>query len=1401
MFVESYKKLSIHTLLLSLLLLSVYGICFGPSASAAFTEFEQTSRSNFNDIPSRLPSDNKSNAANPNDHSYFVLTSTGSIDNQAGSRPEEVFIPCGLSGCLDIGGFNTARIVLYTTNPDISNPNLYIGFVSRAVNFTGNAEEAMSSCNGELMATYQRISGGVSETARNTVAPNAERNSCSTKPLALSGNGSPAWQEIMERDNPSVPNSYKGRKVYALEVRIHLSKTNGDKQSSFSVHVNNNDLRLGYAANAWNNIYGSALDNQIHELNFKWRAPCRVAGATAFTFDDGQEGQFVQNIDAVGKVYRNGVYEAPSIDNFTTGYRVTDDNDSTNGTAQNVRVKFENVKGGNGIGFKMTTDSGRFYFKTCPRSPTDPPPVPISGDCNFNISRNGLSQWSHHNFEVKTHFDSSGVWLANSGNLAAGSTWSLPQDLKDRLRNGQLYFIVHVWNYDSKGNVKDYDQVPGGSTASPVQDRDEWINLSGCNPSVGARATCTAVTVAPNDPNEDNGGNMRVRVTVFARKDKGGNSGTALSQTEHTVDQGGETDIPIYVVPPQNGNYGIFVQVDVLDVYENGSWGGGGDWRVGPSGGSALERGACYTATCSFSVASNIPGGSKGQVMAGSTVEVTATIFNTGDSDNSPLYDVVGSEQLTISSGGGSFKFGQLDMLGSGESIPIGGGSKSIKFNITAPTTRGTYTLDGYPDYYGRFAITESPSNENSVQHCTGDTSVTTYQPYQINPQANITETAPDTENPNYIKYSYNATRSTGEYSTPGVSWYEGGIDSYTQTKLYYVPVGGVEKGPSFYAYDSPAPVNFGNTTTSAQFGDWTDSIVDYRQFNHGGVTDTWNRGDAYCPYYRVQNGFGWIGPSGVQILTEPRVTSGGCGLVTDRPFVRIYGNDSFVGGRFPNGNPGRGVAMGYSRGEEAGAAYAGSGVEFAILATGKVGQNLTSASLRTSLPASPRGLTFANDTVTDGFYGSGFGSDSLQIPDWFESTRMPETKQVASPGAVTASTLTDGQTWYNGNLSLAADTNYSGRHTIYVNGDVTITGDIAYTAGGRTEVSKIPSLVIVAKGNIYVNPNVARMDGIYVAQPKDSGSGKNNDTATGRIYTCRTGDSPNTAAFAATCGQYKLQVNGALIAQDVRFLRTKGTLKDVEVTQQSKPPVPAVPAVPGIPTVPAVPAFKGLDNVGWTAIAANVNAGTQTSTDGRKCLKVYEPWDHNWTYEWDRNDSDNYLCYSSNYTLSWSYAGALGGMECVSLNNPYENSYLGWHDNYICAPSGSDLGLEMVWNNAGYTPTGKNCVSLAEDDWAPQNANSRTYAWATGKARLCFKPSRSAIPAVPGKPGVAEVPGIPRVPVKYRQETFNGPYTDHAAESIRMTPEVFLAQHALQPINSQSNGKFDYIQSLAPIL
>jgi hypothetical protein len=118
-----------------------------------------------------------------------------------------------------------------------------------------------------------------------------------------------------------------------------------------------------------------------------------------------------------------------------------------------------------------------------------------------------------------------------------------------------------------------------------------------------------------------------------------------------------------------------------------------------------------------------------------------------------------------------------------------------------------------------------------------------------------------------------------------------------------------------------------------------------------------------------------------------------------------------------------------------------------------------------------------------------------------------------------------------------------NGQLTVYVDGDTYINDNILYNASGwgfdmTNFTNNAPYFTLIARGNIYIDPSVKRLDGLYVAQPKDDGSG-------GIISTCAPGGTEANATQISLSCHSQLVFNGAVVAQHLHLLRSYGNVID----------------------------------------------------------------------------------------------------------------------------------------------------------------------------------------------------------------------------------------------------------------
>jgi len=114
---------------------------------------------------------------------------------------------------------------------------------------------------------------------------------------------------------------------------------------------------------------------------------------------------------------------------------------------------------------------------------------------------------------------------------------------------------------------------------------------------------------------------------------------------------------------------------------------------------------------------------------------------------------------------------------------------------------------------------------------------------------------------------------------------------------------------------------------------------------------------------------------------------------------------------------------------------------------------------------------------------------------------------------------------------------------TFYINGDLYINKNITYQ-GGYTDAN-IPRLAVVVIGNIFIDPSVTQLDGLYIAQPDMTTA--TTATSTGELWTCH--DSSNSVALNSLLHYMFLNCrtnpaitfNGSVVAAQVQLTRISG--------------------------------------------------------------------------------------------------------------------------------------------------------------------------------------------------------------------------------------------------------------------
>lgn len=339
---------SIKTALSAAFLIIVWILFNSNSAQAVFN--------GYTNMPNRLPED---------ESQYVTVSGRDVIDDNTG----------GGSG---IGVYNYVYFVIYTRTP--ANKKLNITPVDRAVRTSGS----VSNCTMNLNFYYgSNPSPGVKSSELHIQDNNNDQcNQTKTVPNVF-----PASFFSEYKENGISTGLYKGY----IGIR-----TTDPRQATFKIGVPDPDTRIGYQGNQFLNIYSSAIDpNKRFSVDFDWRAPCNTNKTTqTIDFDDGNEppnsstpdgpqtpyygrDRTIQpyNWDGKATLYNyvpgSGVYNSiHTWDALTYDYNYStaiSRYGSGNIQTKAYKMKFINVRGGNGIGFKLPFDSGDSQIE-CPTS-------------------------------------------------------------------------------------------------------------------------------------------------------------------------------------------------------------------------------------------------------------------------------------------------------------------------------------------------------------------------------------------------------------------------------------------------------------------------------------------------------------------------------------------------------------------------------------------------------------------------------------------------------------------------------------------------------------------------------------------------------------------------------------------------------------------------------------------------------------------------------------------------------------------------------------------------------------------------------------------------------------------------------------------------------------------------
>ncbi|MXW07182.1 MAG: hypothetical protein F4Z87_03480 [Gammaproteobacteria bacterium] len=286
---------------------------------------------------------------------------------------------------------------------------------------------------------------------------------------------------------------------------------------------------------------------------------------------------------------------------------------------------------------------------------------------------------------------------------------------------------------------------------------------------------------------------------------------------------------------------------------------------------------------------------------------------------------------------------------------------------------------------------------------------------------------------------------------------------------------------------------------------------------------------------------------------------------VAVKPYFKVFHGDVGAGGYFGLANKydscgvnnetvirnSSGTIDGFIFGHSSGNDYStakGSSVQYGVQAHNAIAY-FYSASQRPASPTPLKGLSFSN-TAGNPDWGGDFGETSCISNYWREVENIHEEPNPGghTPIDIDLSTIRNndrkryvlnyGQNLnidgFGVNLSdLKATLFVEGEGNVYINSDI-----VNENTAGWNDRSEVGYLLIVVRGNIYIDPSVNRIDAVLVAHPRQDA---NSWAVEGEIWTCHN-SSITAANHYASCNS-DLVVNGALIAQRVRFGRINNSV------------------------------------------------------------------------------------------------------------------------------------------------------------------------------------------------------------------------------------------------------------------
>ena len=301
--------------------------------------------------------------------------------------------------------------------------------------------------------------------------------------------------------------------------------------------------------------------------------------------------------------------------------------------------------------------------------------------------------------------------------------------------------------------------------------------------------------------------------------------------------------------------------------------------------------------------------------------------------------------------------------------------------------------------------------------------------------------------------------------------------------------------------------------------------------------------GDKICSYIAIDNN--WSVKNDVSADTF-RASNIACVVVTKSPNLNLSGSDSYAKEGFTGSDVRKNIVPGTDK--------RGSYSQYGLLTGDKNGvTNFGSAGYTTAYDkyrSLACKLSYANTDSAQvncndlsRLQPAGLikpDNGKLSTPKWPTSFKSKLASQVSIDPP-----LASGDYSRNGSLTITGGSLSKGQHVrLFVKGDVTISGNISVDEVNpiHNSLSDIPSLTVVATGNIRVEHGVRVIAGTYVA-----------GVVGGKFESCKDAQNQKKTPALGVNGvcQHKLKINGAIVSVgSPAFLRTFGAGNDSEDDQ-----------------------------------------------------------------------------------------------------------------------------------------------------------------------------------------------------------------------------------------------------------